>query len=113
LNRIDDVVIFNTLEKEDIFKIIDITLKDLLDRMKNMGYTLELNKKAKEFVAEKGFDPQFGARPLNRAVQKYVEDPLADYILRNNPESGSVLEAKLSKDSTIVISEKKKTEPKS
>jgi len=70
LNRIDDVVIFNSLDQKDIFKIIDITLKDLYNRLDGMGYKLKLNKKAKEFVAEKGFDPQFGARPLHRAIIK-------------------------------------------
>lgn len=98
LNRIDDVVIFNSLSKEDIFRIIDITLGDLRKRMATMNYQLELSDEAKEFVAEKGFDPQFGARPLNRAVQKYIEDPLAEFILSENPEDGSVLRAILSED---------------
>ena len=98
LNRIDDVVIFNTLSQEDIFKIIDITLKDLYRRLEEMGYKLKLNKKAKEFVAEKGFDPQFGARPLNRAIQKYIEDPLAEFILNNNPEEGSEFVADMNKE---------------
>ncbi len=97
LNRIDDVVIFNSLDQDDIFKIIDITLKDLYSRLEGMGYKLKLNKKAKEFVAEKGFDPQFGARPLHRAIQKYIEDPLAEFILNNNPPEGSVMSAVLNK----------------
>ncbi len=97
LNRIDDVVIFNSLDQADIFKIIDITLKDLYNRLDGMGYKLKLNKKAKEFVAEKGFDPQFGARPLHRAIQKYIEDPLAEFILNNNPAEGSVMSAVLNK----------------
>ena len=97
LNRIDDVVIFNSLDQGDIFKIIDITLKDLYNRLDGMGYKLKLNKKAKEFVAEKGFDPQFGARPLHRAIQKYLEDPLAEFILNNNPPEGSVMSAVLNK----------------
>ncbi len=110
LNRIDDVVIFNSLSKENIFKIIDITLKELHQRLSNMGYRLKLSKKAKEFVAEKGYDPQFGARPLNRAVQKYIEDPLAEFILQNTPPEGSVFEAVLSKDKSkldIKLVEKK------
>jgi ATP-dependent Clp protease ATP-binding subunit ClpC len=84
LNRIDDVVIFNGLEKKEIFKIIDITLKDLHKRLKNMNLTLTLSEEAKNFVAEKGYDPQFGARPLHRAIQKYIEDPLAEFILGEN-----------------------------
>jgi ATP-dependent Clp protease ATP-binding subunit ClpC len=93
LNRIDDVVIFNSLDQEEIFQIINITLKDLFDRLASMEYTLQLSEAAKKFVAEKGFDPQFGARPLQRAIQKYIEDPLAEFILNNNPVAGAVLEA--------------------
>ena len=98
LNRIDDVVIFNSLDQEDIFKIIDITLGDLYKRLEGMGYKLTLSEDAKKFVAEKGFDPQFGARPLHRAIQKYIEDPLAEYILNENPAEGSMLKAVLNED---------------
>ena len=98
LNRIDDVVIFNSLDQADIFKIIDITLNDLFDRLKKMGYQLTLTKEAKKFVAEKGFDPQFGARPLHRAIQKYIEDPLAEYILNETPSEGTSMQAILKKD---------------
>jgi len=98
LNRIDDVVIFNSLGREEIFKIIDITLKDLHKRLSGMGYELTLSDDAKEFVAEKGYDPQFGARPLNRAVQKYIEDPLAEFILNQNPPEGSMFEAVMTKE---------------
>ncbi len=98
LNRIDDIVIFNSLDQDDIFKIIDITLKELLDRLKGMGYSLELAEEAKKFVSEKGFDPQYGARPLHRAIQKYLEDPLAEFILNENPDEGSVLLAVLNKE---------------
>jgi ATP-dependent Clp protease ATP-binding subunit ClpC len=100
LNRIDDVVIFNSLGREEIFRIIDITLKDLHKRLQGMEYSLRLSEEAKDFVAEKGYDPQFGARPLNRAVQKYIEDPLAEFILNETPPEGSVFEAALSKDKT-------------
>ncbi len=92
LNRIDDIVIFNTLGRDEIFKIIDIALKELFDRLKGMGYSLKLSEKAKSFVADKGFDPQFGARPLHRAIQKYIEDPLAEFILSSKPEEGAVFE---------------------
>ncbi|MBX2815271.1 MAG: ATP-dependent Clp protease ATP-binding subunit [Saprospiraceae bacterium] len=98
LNRIDDVVIFNSLDKDDIFRIIDITLQDLYDRLDAMGYSLSLSEDAKNFVAEKGFDPQFGARPLHRAIQKHIEDPLAEYILNESPEEGTALEAVLNED---------------
>lgn len=108
LNRIDDVVIFNSLDQDDIFKIIDITLKDLHKRLQGMEYDLVLSEDAKKFVAEKGFDPQFGARPLHRAIQKYLEDPLAEFILSENPESGAVLHAILDeKEEKLVITVKK------
>ncbi|MBP7821346.1 MAG: ATP-dependent Clp protease ATP-binding subunit [Saprospiraceae bacterium] len=103
LNRIDDVVIFNSLDQEEIFSIIDITLKDLYKRLNGMGFQLILTSDAKKFVAEKGFDPQFGARPLHRAIQKYVEDPLAEFILNENPAEGSIFEAHLNEDKNGVI----------
>jgi ATP-dependent Clp protease ATP-binding subunit ClpC len=81
LNRIDDVIVFNTLEKHDIDLIIEIELKKLYARLTELGYKLTLSEKAKAFIAEKGFDKQFGARPLKRAIQKYVEDSLAEEII--------------------------------
>jgi len=110
LNRIDDVVIFNSLNQEDIFKIIDITLDQLLTRLNGMGFSLKLSDDAKKFVAEKGFDPKFGARPLHRAIQKYIEDPLAEFILNNNPEEGATFKAALNKgkDGLVVTSATKK-----
>lgn len=104
LNRIDDVVIFNSLSEEDIFKIIDITLKDLYKRLDDMDLKLELSEKAKSFVASKGFDPQFGARPLNRAIQKYIEDPLAEFILNNqlNPDSTLSAEMNETEDGLVI-----------
>jgi ATP-dependent Clp protease ATP-binding subunit ClpC len=81
LNRIDDVIVFNALEKEDINSIIEIELSKLFARVKDLGYTLKLSDAAKAYVAEKGFDKQFGARPLKRAIQKYVEDLLAEEII--------------------------------
>jgi ATP-dependent Clp protease ATP-binding subunit ClpC len=98
LNRIDDVVIFNSLDRQHIHKIIDITLADLYKRMATMGFILSLTDEAKDFVAEKGFDPQFGARPLHRAIQKYIEDPLAEFILNESPVEGSNLVADLNKE---------------
>lgn len=98
LNRIDDVVIFNSLGQEEIFSIIDIALADLYKRLSGLEFSLELDDKAKKFVAEKGFDPQFGARPLHRAIQKYIEDPLAEFILNNNPEGGAKLTATMNEE---------------
>ena len=91
LNRIDDVVIFNSLEKEDIHKIIDIELAKLYDRIGGLGYNLKLSKKAKDFIAEKGFDKQYGARPLNRAIQKYIEDALAEEIITAKVSEGDTI----------------------
>ena len=98
LNRIDDVVIFNSLDKEHILSIIDIALQELYDRLEEMGFKLGLTEEAKQFVAEKGFDPQFGARPLHRAIQKYLEDPLAEFILNESPQEGTKLEASLNEE---------------
>jgi ATP-dependent Clp protease ATP-binding subunit ClpC len=91
LNRIDDIVIFNALEQEDIHMIIDIELKKLFKRIEGLGYQLKLSKKAKDFIAEKGFDKQFGARPLKRAIQKYIEDSLAEQIVNANLVSGDTI----------------------
>jgi ATP-dependent Clp protease ATP-binding subunit ClpC len=88
LNRIDDVIIFNSLEREDIHKIIDIELKKLLDRISDLGYHLNLTEKAKDYIADKGFDKQYGARPLKRAIQKYIEDALAEEIVNAKLDEG-------------------------
>lgn len=98
LNRIDDVVIFNSLTKENIFEIIDILMKGVMKRLNNMGFTLEITKEAKEFIAEKGYDVQFGARPLHRAIQKYLEDVLAEEILNIHVKQGDILIADLDKE---------------
>ena len=91
LNRIDDVVIFNSLSRDNIFHIIDILMKGVMKRLTNLGFTLELTEKAKNFLADKGYDVQFGARPLHRAIQKYLEDPLAEEILNMQVKAGDVL----------------------
>jgi ATP-dependent Clp protease ATP-binding subunit ClpC len=98
LNRIDDVIIFNALTKENIFEIIDILMKGVMKRLTNLGFSLELTEDAKSFIADKGYDAQFGARPLHRAIQKYLEDPLAEEILNMNIKAGDVLEADLDKE---------------
>jgi ATP-dependent Clp protease ATP-binding subunit ClpC len=103
LNRIDDVIVFNSLDQAEIFRIIDITLADLDKRLTGMGFQLLLTEDAKKFVATKGFDPQFGARPLHRAIQKYIEDPLAEFILSHGPAEGSVLEASLNEGGDAIV----------
>jgi len=82
INRLDDIIVFNSLERADLHKIIDILLVKLKTRLLNLGFEIQLTEKAKDFIADKGYDPQFGARPLNRAIQKYLEDPLAEEILK-------------------------------
>ncbi len=114
LNRIDDVVIFNSLSKENIFNIIDILMKGVMKRLTNLGFSLELTEAAKSFLADKGYDAQFGARPLHRAIQKYLEDPLAEEILNLNVKAGDLLEADADvENSKLTFSFKKKVEQKS
>lgn len=91
LNRIDDVVIFNSLAKEHIFKIIDLMLAELRRRVISLGFKLELADSAKDFIAERGFDSKYGARPLQRAIQKYVEDPLAEELLNAEMKPGDTI----------------------
>ncbi len=95
LNRVDDVIVFKPLEKSDIFKIIDNMAVELFSRIENLGYKVEITKGAKEFLSDKGFDQKFGARPLKRAIQKYVEDPLAEEILGSSRVEGSVIRIKM------------------
>ncbi|MFP4605210.1 MAG: ATP-dependent Clp protease ATP-binding subunit [Bacteroidales bacterium] len=98
LNRLDDIVIFNSLTKEDIHEIIDIELQGLYDRISNLGYKVEITKEAKDYVADKGFDIQFGARPLKRAIQKYIEDPMAETIIKQSVKEGDLLKVEYNKN---------------
>src|SRR6185503_16663119 len=113
LNRIDDIVIFNSLSKENIFSIIDILMKGVMKRLANLGFNLILTEDAKGFLADKGYDVQFGARPLHRAIQKFLEDPLAEEILNMNVKAGDVLEADLDKENGKLKFSFKKVETKS
>jgi ATP-dependent Clp protease ATP-binding subunit ClpC len=88
LNRIDDVIMFNSLGKEEINKIIDLELKGLYDRVKSLGYQLKIATAARDFIAERGFDATYGARPLKRAIQKYLEDPMAEVLIKSNLQEG-------------------------
>jgi ATP-dependent Clp protease ATP-binding subunit ClpC len=108
LNRIDDVVMFNNLTKEHIREIIHIELKYLFKRVEDMGYVLTVSDKATDFISEKGFDDRYGARPLKRAIQKYLEDPMAEQIIQANIDEGDELYADLDKEgSTIEIKVRK------
>lgn len=114
LNRIDDVVLFNNLKKEDIHEIIDIELKSLFSRVLDMGYKLSLTNDAKDFIAEKGFDDRYGARPLKRAIQKHLEDPMAEEIIKANIDEGDELIASLdkAKEEIVIKVKKPKAKPK-
>lgn len=98
LNRIDDVVIFNPLSKKDIDRIIDIELKGLYDRIKSLGFDLRISRAARDFIAKKGFDANFGARPLKRAIQKYLEDPMAEVMIKTKMEDGDYVSVGLNKN---------------
>jgi len=116
LNRIDDVIMFDSLEREDIHKIIDIELTHLYSRIKHMGYEISLTIAAKDFIVEKGWDAQFGARPLKRAIQKYVEDELAEEIIKSKISQGDVIVIDYDskkEEIKIKIQKKKKTLKKS
>ncbi len=111
LNRLDDVIVFNSLQREEIHKIIDISLNKLFGRLKGLGYDIELTIPAKDFLAEKGYDPQYGARPLNRAIQRYLEDPVAEEILKGDLREGDILLADHDGSSEqLTISVRKKEE---
>ncbi|HNM31624.1 MAG TPA: ATP-dependent Clp protease ATP-binding subunit [Chitinophagales bacterium] len=114
LNRIDDVIVFNSLGKEEIFKIIDIVLGGMYERLEKLGYSIELTDAAKGFLSEKGYDPQFGARPLHRAIQKYVEDPLAEEILNSNISEGDTIVADMDTEAKdkLKFEVRKKSKPK-
>ncbi len=103
LNRVDEQILFNALDKEDIFKIIEIELADLYIRTKNAGFTVIISQKAKDFVASQGYDPQYGARPLKRAIQKYLEDPLSEAIIRMENTTGSELHVDLNPEGTNTV----------
>jgi ATP-dependent Clp protease ATP-binding subunit ClpC len=107
VNRIDDIIMFDQLSKESIHKIIDIELKGLYDRVSKMGYTLELTDEAKDFLATKGYDVQFGARPLKRAIQKYLEDEIAELIIKSVIESGDTIIVRFNSETQTIITEKK------
>ena len=113
LNRLDDVVVFNSLSKEHIFQIIDISLGKLFHRITDLGYKIELTDKAKDFLANKGYDQQYGARPLNRAIQKYLEDAIAEEILKGELTEGDVITADYIDDATeltLSVTKKEKAE---
>jgi len=112
INRLDDIIIFNSLNKEHIYQIIDIELKGLFNRINALGYGIKLTDAAKDYVTDKGFDPDFGARPLKRAIQKYLEDPMAEVIIKSTLKEGDILLVDYDKEKDeIVINQKKGNKP--
>ncbi|MEQ8909590.1 MAG: ATP-dependent Clp protease ATP-binding subunit [Vicingaceae bacterium] len=112
LNRIDDMMIFNSLSKKDIHQIIDIELEGLYSRTRELGFTVEIAEPAKDYIAEKGYDADYGARPLARAIQKYIEDPLAEEIIQSKLDEGDLIKIKFDKKANeikIEIEKKKKS----
>jgi len=103
LNRLDEIIVFNSLKEEDIHKIIYNELGKLRDRIKEMGYDIKIQKSAVEFVAKNGYDEAYGARPLNRAIQRYIEDPIADEILNGNFKEGETINITLDKDKSEIV----------
>ena len=103
LNRIDDVILFNALNKKEIFQIIDIELKGFYKRVEELGFKIRISSAAKNYIAEKGFDPRFGARPLKRAIQKYVEDQMAETIIKAEVNEGDTISVGFNKKQGIQI----------
>ncbi len=111
LNRIDDIVMFDALDKDAIFKIIDIELRGFRNRLEIMGYTLDISPEAKEFIATKGYDQQYGARPLKRSIQKYLEDPLAELIINSELKAGDTIKVDYDKETDKVLTSVAKPAP--
>ncbi|MBR4229692.1 MAG: ATP-dependent Clp protease ATP-binding subunit, partial [Bacteroidales bacterium] len=109
INRIDDIIYFNSLKREDIHRIIDIELKGLFARIKEMGYGVEMDEKAKDFLVAKGWDEQYGARPLRRAIQRYIEDDLADEIIKAVILPGDTIKVSADEDKITFEIEKGET----
>jgi ATP-dependent Clp protease ATP-binding subunit ClpC len=109
LNRLDDVIVFNPLEKEHIFQIFDVEIMGLKNRITNIGYTLEISEKMKEYVVNEGYDADNGARPLKRSIEKNIEDPISEELLKGDIKEGETLFVDYV-DDKIVVSIKKKQE---
>jgi ATP-dependent Clp protease ATP-binding subunit ClpC len=102
LNRLDDIIIFKSLGEEEIKKIVDIPIKEFKTRMSELGYSVEISQKLKDFLVEKGYDEKYGARPLNRAIQKYLEDPIAEKMLDGEISEGDTIKVGFIKNEVVV-----------
>ena len=103
LNRLDEQILFNTLTKEDLKKIIDIELKGVFTRVEQAGYKLKVNDSVKKFIADVGYDVQYGARPLKRAIQKYIEDTVAEVIISGRIKNGNLITLKLNSEKNSIV----------
>jgi len=102
INRIDESIIFNSLGEEDVYQIIDLQVSDLVDSLKKMNLKLRINKTAKKYIAIKSYDPKYGVRLLRRKIQKYLEDPISDIILKKPPENGTLISVKYQKNKLCI-----------
>ena len=103
LNRLDEIINFDQLEMESLIKIVDIELEGLYKRVENIGYKLVMNEEARKFIANKGYDIQYGARPLKRAIQTYVEDALAEVILGSDIQEGNIISGTYDKEKDSIV----------
>ena len=110
INRIDELVVFNYLNKDAMIKIVDLVIDEMLEKVSDRQIDINLDKRSKEFIADKGFDPVSGARPLKRTIQKYIEDPIAEEILKGNFTDGSIISVKKRKDKLVFTESGKKIE---
>lgn len=98
LNRLDDIIVFRSLTKPDLIAILDLEINKVCERLKHRNFVLRLDEKAKDFLVEKGYDPQYGARPMRRAVERYLEDPLAEEILKGSFHDGEPIQVTVQDD---------------
>jgi ATP-dependent Clp protease ATP-binding subunit ClpC len=101
LNRLDDLIVFRALTKLDLIQILDLEINKVLERLKTKNIQLQLDEKAKDFLVEKGYDPQYGARPMRRSVERFLEDPLAEEILKGNLHEGEPIQVTTDKDKLV------------
>ena len=103
INRLDDIIVFNSLNQEDIGKIVNIEIQKLEKRVKEIGYELKVSDTAKEYLSKEGYDEKFGARPLNRAIQKYIEDPVSEEVLRGDIKENDVIKVSYDKTKDKIV----------
>jgi ATP-dependent Clp protease ATP-binding subunit ClpC len=103
LNRLDDVIVFRSLTKPDLIEILNIEISKVVARLKNKNIALTLDEKAMEFLVQKGYDPNYGARPMRRAVERFLEDPLAEELLKGNVHENDPIQVTLENDKLVFI----------